>query len=247
MNTVQGRTFDWKSHHDPRSRAFSAAAATPPQVRLPKSRLWAPPDLVLNQGAEGHCVGFGCAAEAAASPVRIPNVNNAFGHALFYAAQAEDRKMGNIWDDGASVLAGVKGMQALKLLSGEPGSYRWAFSPDEMRKAVLGLGPAVIGVPYRTNMFEPRPSGLVDIGGANAGGHCMCVLGFHPSMRLKGESWRQRFAVYKVRQSWGEGFGKHGDIYIREEDMAELTSAANQGEVCIPLRRLTLRTSLSMI
>jgi hypothetical protein len=240
MSTYRGRTFDWKAHHDPRSRRFNVADVMP--KRLPTSKFWTPPTLVLDQGQEGACVGFGCAAEAGASPFRVPRVNNDFARGIYNTAKTLDEWPGEDYE-GTSVLAGMKAMQQLGLLSPDPGAYRWSFSPDDMRESTLGLGPCVIGIPYKEGMFHPRPSGLLECTGAIAGGHCMCVIGYHPHMRLKGEGFFKRFAVYKVRQSWGADFGRGGDVYITEEDMADLTSAANQGECAIPMHRLMGRTT----
>ena len=135
--------------------------------------------------------------------------------------------------EGTSVLAGAKTMQRLGII----GEYRWAFGIDDLRAAVCGIGPAVIGVPYVGSMFHPHPSGLVEVVPDNSNnGHCMCILGYHPKMRMTGEGWLKRYAVYKVRQSWGAGFGKKGDIYVPEDGMEYLLR--RRAEACIPMQRL---------
>jgi len=198
-------------------------------------RFWTPPPFVLNQFSEGFCVGFGWSAELAASPVRIRRVDNDFARGLYFGAQRHDRAMGNIWDEGASVLAGAQECAERGLIP----EYRWSFGPEDLRDALMHVGPAVIGVPYFGSMFTPRPSGLVEVDEeTDPPGHCMCIIGYHPRMRLPGESWRKRFAVYKLRQSWGGAFGRKGDIYVREEDMAnKLLVKRYWGEACIPVTR----------
>lgn len=218
--------LDWRPRHDERSLAFPAAAVTPKVI--PDRRQWSPAQ-VLDQGREGACVGFAWSAELGASPIRI-QINDVFARDLYKRAQQLDPWPGEEYE-GTSILAGAKACAEKGLI----GEYRWAFSVEELRDAVLGLGPAVIGIPWYSGMYRTRPSGLLDVTGKVVGGHAILVRGYHPRMRIKGEGWFARHPVFVVRNSWGAGYGRGGDAYVLESDMAALL--ANFGEACIPVVR----------
>ena len=62
------RTLDYTPRFDPRSRAFGVAGMVSDAPRVP---VWWAPGPVLNQGAEGACVGHGWTNDATAAPTRI--------------------------------------------------------------------------------------------------------------------------------------------------------------------------------
>ncbi len=222
----------WRSRHDERSRMY----AVPPlrAEQLPDRRHWRPGP-VLDQGSEGACTGFAVAGELAASPHRVRGVDMELARRLYHRARQIDEWPGENYE-GSSVLAAVKAAAELGYIS----EYRWAFSIDDLRAAVLGLGPAVIGIPWYASMYTPRRSGLLDISGPIVGGHAILVTGYHPRRRLWGEGWRDRHVVFRLRNSWGPGYGRRGDCYIRDTDLAALL--ADQGEACVPLIRHTTPT-----
>lgn len=223
-----GRTFDWKSHHDPRSREYDVRTLM--RGMAPAKKLWTPGPL-LDQGPDGACVGFGWSGELAASPVRVAGVNNAFAFGVYNRAKQLDEWVGDDYE-GTSVIAGAKACQGMGLI----GEYRWAFNIDDLRDAVISLGPSVFGILWKDSMFDPRPSGLLDCSGTEVGGHCMHIIGYHPGIRLWRENWFKRYEVFKLRQSWGPwGIRERGDCYMLLEDMER--SLADNGEACIPLQR----------
>jgi hypothetical protein len=223
------RVLDRKKFFDPRSRAFGIAATTEPLPPIVK-KTWGYPKGRLDQGAEGHCVGFGWSNELAGDPVRIGPVDDAFAHAMFYAAQTEDRKMGNNWSDGASVLAGAKAVKSLGYIE----EYRWAFGIDEVLHALM-TGPVVLGVDWYDGMYETDKRGLVNVSGSVVGGHCITSFGFIPKMRFG----LKRIDVVPWVQSWGLGYGRRGIGYLPVEQLATLLSAG--GEACVPVHRLRPR------
>lgn len=227
MNHLDPR-LDWRSFHDERSRAYpvrTLVGDAPPVIK----RLWTGGP-VLDQGSEGACVGFAWAGELAASPVRVARVSDAFALDLYRQAQTLDEWEGEAYS-GTSVLAGAKASAA----RGYIGQYRWSFSIEDLRDAVIHLGPAVIGIPWYDGMYDPRPSGLLNVSGPVVGGHAILVRGYHPGIRLKGEGWFTRHEVFVLRNSWGSDYGRGGDAYVTAADLATLL--ATQGEACIPLDR----------
>jgi hypothetical protein len=223
------RTFDRVSHFDERSRSYGIAARVAPGQRV--RRIWTPPAGRIDQGQEGHCVGFGWANELATSPIRIPNVTDAFAHGMFYGAQGIDREEGRNFADGATVLAGAKYTKNLGFMD----EYRWAFTIDEIIDGVIGEGPCVIGVDWYDGMYDTRPSGLVDVSGTIVGGHCITIIGYHPGIRLRGEGWLKRHEVFVWLNSWGTGYGKEGIGYVKVEDLE--SRLMPNGEFCFPVNR----------
>lgn len=225
----------WAPSHDPRSLNYPIRAAIGTVEEKPRTWGLGP---VLDQGREGACVGFGWTAELAASPSPDPYLTfalgNQFASTLYREAQHVDEWPGEDYE-GTSVLAGAKVVHA----GGFIGSYRWCFSVEDLRDAVIAEGPVVIGIPWYESMYYARSTGMVDISGPMVGGHCLLVHGYHPAMRINGEGWFERHRVFRVRNSWGTGWGDGGSGFIRYEDMRDLL--ANYGEACIPMDRKMVR------
>lgn len=219
--------LDWHPRHDPRSRSYAVAEVLPKPPVLKKC--WNG-SRVLDQGREGACVGYAWAAELGSSPFRAPLVDEIFAGKIYRAAKDVDEWEGSDYS-GTSVLAGAKTVRRM----GWIGEYRWGFSIEDLRDAVLTLGPAVIGIPWTSGMYEPRPSGLLDPSGAVVGGHAILVRGYHPGMRIRGEGWNDRHEVFTLQNSWGEDYGQKGRVLIRAAELAGLL--ADDGEICIPLQR----------
>lgn len=138
---------------------------------------------------------------------------------------------------GTSVLAGAKIVQS----RGYIGEYRWCFGVEDVRDAVISEGPVVIGIPWHEGMYGTRESGLVEVSGGLVGGHCLLITGYHPSMRLRGEDYNERFKVFRWRNSWGPDYGVRGNGFIRYEDLRDLLKG--WGEACVPMARRTVRIS----
>lgn len=223
------RVLDWRSQHDERSRDYPVRSILPDTVPL-RARMWQE-GIVLDQGAEGACVGFGWTAELLAEPFTPnpqPSLDSAQRAALRYyklAQKADDWEGENY--SGTSVLAGARIMKQYGYIE----QYRWCFSVEDLRDAVIFEGPAVIGVPWYEGMYQTRPDGLVAIGGNQVGGHCILVTGYNPSMQFGDE----KFEVFRWRNSWGASYGLNGSGYVKIEDMKNLLSGV--GEACIPMGR----------
>jgi hypothetical protein len=222
----------WIAQHDPRSRNFPVRLGAVEK----RPRRWATGS-VLDQGREGSCVGHGWVGELLASP-RPAAVTPSRGHELavevYREAQFIDEWEGENYE-GTSVLAGAKVVKG----RGFMGEYRWAFSVNDVRDAVIAEGPVVIGIPWHESMYSTRPSGLVEVDGSVVGGHCLLITGYHPAMRIKGEDWHARFEVFRWRNSWGSGYGLNGDGFIRLEDLRDLL--ADWGESAVPTQRKQVR------
>lgn len=177
----------------------------------------------LDQGREGACVGFGWSHEAAAYPAHVPNVTNAVAREVYLRAQFLDQWPGEAYS-GTSVLAGAK-------VAKERGwvlEYRWAFSEEDLARAIGYIGPAVIGIPWLEGMRRPDAKGYIHPTGAQVGGHAIMVRGFSAYLKR-----------YRLTNSWGSSWGINGECFITRADMAYLLSL--RGDACIPVTRAVPR------
>jgi hypothetical protein len=210
------RTFDRKVSFDERSRQFPIRTLVP---QKPVTRTWNC-KTYLDQGQEGACVGFGWSHELAATP-KVIHVTNKSAHDLYKQAQTLDEFPGENYD-GTSVIAGAKAV----LADGFMKEYRWAFGLDDMILALSHAGPVVLGLNWYRGMMDPDKNGFLVPDNNLAGGHCILANGVNVE---------QKFIT--VHNSWGKSWGKNGEAKISFADMTRLL--AEQGEVCVPVGRLT--------
>lgn len=223
------RILDWVSRHDPRSRNYAIADVHP--TAEPVARAWRTGP-VLDQGAEGACVGFGCALELSSSPIRVPSVTNGYARTLYHDARDIDRtEHGADWPEGASVLAGAKVLRNRGFIDG----CRWAFSVTDLRTAIITEGPAILGVNWYGDMYDTDPFGVVHVTGPWVGGHCILVYGYSPRARISGR--RGEHEIFRWQNSWGPSYGTNGRGIVLMADMERLL--AENGEACIPIGRST--------
>jgi hypothetical protein len=223
-SVVSDRRFDRIAQFDERSRNFPVMATI--ETKKPRSYTWRCNE-TLDQGPDGACVGFGVAHELIARPSEVQGLTNTFAkEQIYWEAQKIDYWDGGSYPggspfyEGTSVLAGVKVAHKLGYME----EYRWAFGLEELKLGVGYNGPAVIGVPWYTGMFNPDAKGYIHATGDIAGGHCVLVNAISVS--------KGRFTIHN---SWGAGWGKDGEAYISFEDMDKLLS--EWGEACFFLHR----------
>ncbi len=197
-----------------------------------RDRLWKPGP-ILDQGYQGACVGFGWAAEAFASPVRVdlhrakaivPQDPTDFAQWVYRQARKIDEWEGEDYD-GTSVLAGAKIMQGAGFLK----QYRWAFTMDEVIDALMIRGPVVIGVWWYDGMYDTRGR-ILEVGGEVVGGHCLLVVGYKVHVEEFGGE-----PGFWLQNSWGDSWGQEGLALISKTDLAYLLG--QEGEACIPFYR----------
>jgi hypothetical protein len=224
------RIFDWVSRHDPESRRYKIKPLLASRKIEKKPVFWQE-GVVLDQGSEGACVGFAWMGELLAEP-ESPKSQPSFGYAnslaisFYNEAKTVDEWPGESYE-GTSVLAGAKVMKK----AGFIGEYRWCFSIDEVRDAVISEGPVVIGIPWFGGMYDTLDNGLVKLAGQPTGGHAILITGYHPRMRFGSVTHE----VFRWRNSWGTDYGVEGSGWIKYKDLAKLL--ADNGEACVPMQR----------
>lgn len=227
-----GHGLGRRPQFDPRSRDYPVRAALRRSQEFVLSRRWYLPSTaeVLDQGADGACVGFAVANELRYTPTpvdRLPGGRRVDGRyaieQIYWPAQRIDPWDGGAYPgadpvyEGTSVLAGIKAAAA----AGWYREYRWAFSEHDLALAVSHLGPAVIGIPWYERMFTPDPGGFLIPDGEMVGGHAVLVIGINV----------QRGGFFTIANSWGRGWADRGRAKISRADMARLL--AEDGEACI--------------
>lgn len=179
-------------------------------------RYWNAEGAWLHQGNFPHCVGAAWTHYLADGPVTYDvDVDMEYASQLYREAQKVDQWPGENYD-GTSVRAGAQILQARGLI----GEYRWAFDAATVIKALLEVGPVVVGTVWTTSMFRPDPTSLLNVSGNTAGGHAYLLNG----VNTKTERIR-------IKNSWGRGWGDTGFATMSFTDLDRLLKA--QGEACL--------------
>lgn len=224
------RTFDWRPRHDPRSLQYGIREAV--ESLDIHDVTWRNPPLALNQGSEGACVGHAWVHEAQNTPIAVDFTETAntalppqqLAFWVYEAAKDIDQWPGDDYA-GTSVLAGAKVMQQLGLLN----EYRWCFSVEDIRDALLTTGPVVLGVNWYDGMYQ-APGGVLTVSGELVGGHSLIATAYRtPDKRFDDEP------AFGLFNSWGPEFGLDGLCWISQSDLARLM--AQSGEACVPVSR----------
>lgn len=222
--------LDWRSSHDERSKNYSIRSLIG-NIKIKKEKRMWQEGVVLDQGSEGACVGFGWMGELLAepaSPDEQPDVDfaNDLANSYYKRAQKIDQWPGEDYE-GTSVLAGAKIIKEEGFIKG----YRWCFGIDDVRDALITTGPVVIGIPWRQGMYSTKSNGVVSVTGKEVGGHCLVITGYDPEFKIGSKTYE----VFRWRNSWGNDYGINGSGYIRVSDLEKLL--AKTGEACVPIGR----------
>jgi hypothetical protein len=193
---------------------------------------------ILDQANEGACVGHGCAGARetleiiGGNPPPVVPLSRAF---IYYEARLLEGTTDQ--DSGAQVRDGCKVLQTIgvptedlfpytpgKFRDVPPdidiaeagkykiGSYARLNSSDEVRAAIAGNSPVVIGIAvFQSFETSIGADGLVPIPSPSEpelGGHCLYVRGYRPDPRNIG------MYLFDTVNSWSESFGDKGVCYL---------------------------------
>ena len=208
-----GRRFS----RDERDDAFRMGAYLPVGTPVQNKRNWKDNYWLGNQGRQPSCVGFAWTHWLETGPVLHPDSPSpAYDpRELYTHAQEVDEWPGENYA-GTSVRAGAKVLKAAGFIS----DYLWATSIEEIIYAICTVGPVVVGTQWRAGMEKPNKQGLIRAKGAVLGGHAYLLSGVNRK--------RKRF---RIRNSWGEKWGRGGRAFISFGDFRRLLAA--NGEACL--------------
>jgi len=187
------------------------------QKRLPIRRYWRDDFWTGDQGDKPHCVGYAWVGWLEAGPVRpqtdeSPCINPSD---VYHQAQRNDEWPGTNYD-GTSVRAGAKILQRMGFIE----RYYWANHVRDIVRAVLLVGPVVVGTLWYSRMTNPKNGRMMRARGVKQGGHAYLISGVDRKRR-----------VFRVRNSWGPHWGIGGRAFLPINDMRKLLRA--QGEACL--------------
>lgn len=227
-------------HHDPRNLRYPCGVLP---LRAIKSVDWKRQVPIFDQGQTGSCTfnaAAGCYAtdSVGRTGTNLARVAHADSFSVFspgdYVVQEEPfvrlgytltTKIDPFPGDYPSQDTGSDGPSAAMalVLLGLADHYNHAFSVDALKSA-LQLGPVMWGTVWFWSMFDLDSSNhlVVDPSSGEAGGHEMEISGYDVTTD-----------TYKVPNSWGEGFGDHGYLYVKGPDMSYLLS--RDGDVTQPV------------
>ena len=149
-----------------------------------------------------------------------PGVNHHTALAYYELATSRDPFPGD-WptaDTGSSVNAVMRAGRDLTLVS----SWHWCTDAMAAADAIATVGPVVIGIAWHASMDDDSGPVLnVDLGSKIRGGHCVCLRGYDAAT-----------GRFRLRNSWGIGWGDGGEIDLRFVDLDALLTEG--GEAAVP-------------
>lgn len=227
---VRDKRTDRIIEFDERSRAYPVTEVAGEEIHSWTWRLTR--DFVIDQGAEGACVGFAMANMMMAAPYehrfgKEPETERVAREGIYWRAQQIDQWPGgsypgaNPFYEGTSILAGLKVLKEMGFISG----YRWSFSLADLVRGLVHVGPAVLGLPWFMDCYTPDADGRIRPTGAWIGGHAIVARG----VRLRWSNYNGRFSGLNLersevilRNSWGPKWGPlWGDCLVSLRDLDE--------------------------
>lgn len=165
----------------------------------------------LDQEATGTCVAHALGHRRANSPVIIDGITHQWAIDLYVEATGDNSLQEGTW---AQVVA--RRMLERSEISG----FYWVNTPEELRQAVLTIGPVAVGTYWYNSMFDPISKYsnkylVVDPTSGIAGGHEYLVNGIN-LFPTSGKPF------YRILNSWGDQWGKGGTARIECEKLEDL-------------------------
>lgn len=207
--------------HDERSRNFRSVDLLGQSQQELIDKVWRRGQ-AYNQGDTSTCVpqtGKGCLNSSPMSEHAPYHVRSKYSIDEWYdGARDNDEWPGRDYE-GSSGLGMLRYLKALGLIR----EYRACFGLQDMLLTLSHLGPILLGVWWKQDMFEPDDRGLIRPTGSNAGGH---------EVELFGNDVSNEEVI--GMNSWGEDWGDRGRFRMKWEDLGNLV--AEDGDAYVIIR-----------
>jgi hypothetical protein len=194
----QTRAFGFRQIPDTRDLRFPmqvGASAAP----LPAVKRWRI-GTVLDQGAEGACVGFACKHLLTAEP--FIQTHGPTAREIYFESRLNDEFDDRLVPEGTSVRAGLQTLRRHGLIV----AFHWAPDLQTVLRYLATEGPVVVGSNWHS--YSTDFDGRVTFSGQPVGGHAWLCTGYD-------EREKVLFGV----NSWGPSFGKSGEFFVTFADM----------------------------
>lgn len=218
-----------------RSRRFRVVDIQRSDLRVTKTerrrRYWTQNGAWLDQGAEGSvtgCVFTAWLADRGLRPSDGGHFDEAYAQSLYRDTVVAEGRTG---DAGATLIGTAKTLHQRGVLD----MVCKCKSVDVVVRAVLERGPIVFGCAWRSSMFEPtfvRPGLAIvryDPNSVIVGGHAILLNGVDLDLTIDGVT-----GFFRLKNSWGRGWGDHGGGYISIGDIGGLLATAGDALLPVP-------------
>jgi len=101
---------------------------------------------------------------------------------------------------------------------GEISQYNWCINPAELQETLLQRGPVCVGTNWYEDMYDPEAkygNQYLKVSGRIVGGHEYLINGINTNP-AEGPPF------YRMKNSWGRGWGKSGTARIAMDDLHHL-------------------------
>lgn len=230
------RTFDVAPSDPNAARKYPVSAAFTEAV-APVAKAWLRGP-VLDQGAEGACVGHGVVNELTSTPIRVkfadvdlpdgaPPYPQGMAFWTYRQAQRIDEWPGESYS-GTSVNAGMRIARDLGLID----SWYWAQSREDFRASLVAKGPVVLAIPWFSGMYS-APGGVLRVTGDLVGWHCILANAYDPRRALNN---LPRTECVRLLNSWGTDWGSYGSAWMNLDELWNLIDS-HDAEMVVPVGR----------
>ena len=205
---------------DPRDREYRMSTILPPRPERRWRYYWS--SWFGNQGEESSCVGFAWTHFLQAAPVHQTGIDwEPYASFIYRQAQFIDEWPGENYD-GTSVRAGAKYLQSEGFIT----EYRWAWNATDIVRAVLDVGPVVVGTAWYDSMMYPEGGHFPEIGGSVVGGHAYLIDGANLDRQ-----------VVRCKNSWGRDWSMNGRFWLTFNQLEFLMGRDGEAALAMEVRK----------
>lgn len=219
------RSFGRIESPDSRDKLFPLSAVLPTIPSNITEKYWWDNGWWGDQGQSSECVAYSWLHFVEDGPVvQNYHTNRAKPliepNKLYRECQLRDPWRGEQYN-GTSVRAGALILKDLGIIR----EYRWASSVNEIKHALLTIGPMVVGTKWYSGMMNVDSKGFIKPSGSDMGGHAYVINGVDTKNKF-----------FKIKNSWGKRWGIDGTAKISFDDFEQLFR--NGGEACIAFEQV---------